>query len=277
VKTYVITGATSGIAKELVSVFSRENGNIIYAGYRNENKLDKNVPENVRYFYIDLADEKSVEEAAKLIKSQVDKIDTLINAAGNVTAGPVEKIDISRLKEQFNINTFSHIKFTQELLEKMEGSKIINISSMAAFGNFPFISPYCASKRALDIFFNALALENHKNLKIVSIKPGVVSTPIWEKSVDTNWKFFAGCEEYAKELQFVKNNALKNTGRGLKTTDISKLVKKIDKMSNPKPSYSVGKDAKLTQILSLFPQKITNKIIKFGMKTRIKSGINIEN
>ena len=42
----------------------------------------------------------------------------------------------------------------------VENGRIINVSSMASFGLFPFISPYCASKRCLDMFFNSFSLDS---------------------------------------------------------------------------------------------------------------------
>lgn len=269
-KTYVITGSTSGIGKAITEDLLKNKNNIIFAGYRNEKKLPANKPENIIYFYIDMTDSNSITEAADFIKSKTNHIDTLINVAGNVTAGPVEKIEVKRLKEQFNVNTFSHLELTQNLIDLLENSKIINISSMASFGNFPFVSPYCASKRALDILFNALGIENHKNLKIISVKPGVIATPIWETSVDANLEYLENCKGYEKELEFVKNNALKNTTKGLPVEKVVNLVKKIDKSKNPKCSYTIGKDAKFAQILSYFPQNFVNKLVKFGLNYRIK-------
>ena len=268
-KTYVITGSTSGIGKAVLEKLSAKKDNLIFAGYRNEKKLPEQIPDNVKYFYIDMTDRDFVIKACENIKSQAKHVDTLINVAGNVVAGPIEKIDTQRLRAQFEVNTFSHIELTQNLMEILDNSKIINISSMSSFGNFPFISPYCASKRALDIFFNALELENHKNIRVISVKPGVIATTIWEKSVNSNLEYLENCDGYEKELEFVKNNALKNTKKGLPVSRVADLILKVDALRNPKSSYTVGKDAKFAQILSLLPQGAVNKIIKFGMKYRM--------
>jgi len=268
-KTYVITGSTSGIGKAVLEKLSEHSENFIFAGYRNDQKLPPEIPANVKYFYIDMTDKKSVINACNSIKEQANHIDTVVNVAGSVVAGPIEKIDTDRLRQQFDVNTFSHIELTQNLMDILINSKIINVSSMSSFGNFPFISPYCASKRALDIFFNALELENHKNIKVVSVKPGVIATLIWEKSVNANLEYLENCEGYEKELDFVKNNALKNTKNGLPVSIVADLIVKIDGLKNPKSSYTVGNDAKFAQVMSLLPQGVINKIIKFGMKYRM--------
>lgn len=266
-KYIVITGATSGLGKELVKVFAKDGDCKIFAGYRNPDLIEPF--DNVEYFYIDMSIRESIARAAEFIKKKTDRVDILVNAAGCVVAGPIEKIDTQRLREQFDVNTFSHIEFVQNLIDVLEGAKIINISSMASFGHFPFISPYCASKRALDIFFNAFALENHKNIKVISIKPGVISTPIWKKSVENNEKLLNNCSGYEKEMAFMKNNALKNTDKGLNVAHTAEFIKRVAYKKNPKPSYTIGKDARIAEILAIFPQSTINMLVRFGLKIRI--------
>lgn len=265
-KTIVITGATSGIGYALAKFFAKENK--VFAGYRNEEKVLMLEEMGVIPFYIDMTNSASIRQAAAFIKSETDNIDTLINVAGCVAAGVTETININKLREQFEVNTFSHLDFTQHLLEHLDGGKIINISSVASFGVFPFISPYCASKRALDILFNALMIETKHNIKVVSIKPGVIATPLWEKSIKINQDSIKNCNGYEKEMDFMVNNAKKNETRGLNVSQVVKLIAKIDKMKNPKPSYTIGVDSKMVEILSHLPLAWINKLVKLGLKMR---------
>ncbi len=269
-KKIVITGATSGIGNGLVKLFSKDN--IVFAGYRNEKYINdlKSISPNVIPFYINFNENESIKSAAEFIKSQTDIINTLINAAGCVVAGIMEKIDVERVKEQFEVNTFSHLDFTQRLMPLIvDGGKIINISSMASFGIFPFVAPYCASKRAMDILFNALMLETHKNIKVVSVKPGVIATPLWSKSVEGNKSSIENCSGYEKEMEYMVSGALKNEKSGLSPQKVIDLIEKIEKTKNPKPSYTVGKDAFAAQLLSKLPFCIQNTIIKYGMKLKM--------
>lgn len=267
-KCIVITGGTSGIGKELVNQFIADDYTV-FCGFRNKEKLEANMSQYVIPFYIDMKNRQSIVDAAEFIKSKTDKVDVLINAAGIVAAGPVELIDTDRLREQFDVNVFSHIEFTQNLVPVLEGGRVVNISSMSSFGNFPFISPYCASKRALDIFFNAFTVENHKNIKVVSIKPGVISTPIWQKSVESNEEQIKNCGDYVKEMEFLKDNALKNTDKGLDVVKAAEFIKKIALKKNAKTSYTLGKDAKFAQIMSYFPQDMINFLVKVILRYRV--------
>ena len=257
-KTYVITGATSGIGKAVAERLA--NDNIVFAGYRSEVKGKEigEISSNIYPFYVDY------------IKSKCEKIDTLINAAGCVVAGPIEKINIDEIRHQFNVNVFGHIEMSQNLADYLNNGRIINISSMASFGVFPFIAPYCASKKALDMFFNSFLIENKRNIKVISIKPGVITTPLWEKSVETNSKYLENCAGYEKEMEFMIKNARRNETHGLGVNDVVETILKADFSQNPKLSYLVGKDAICANILTKLPQCLQNRLIKLGLKLRMK-------
>lgn len=268
-KTIVLTGATSGIGNALVKYFAQNNN--VFAGYRNEDHVKKLEDLGAIPFYIDMTNSASIRQASAFIKSQTDKIDTLINVAGCVVAGVIENLEIDRIRHQFEVNTFSHLDFTQNLLDLLEGGKIINISSMASFGVFPFVGPYCASKRALDILFNSFANETKRNVKVVSIKPGVIATPLWEKSININEKSINNCEGYENEMKFMVKNARKNQEKGLDVNEVVKLIAKVEAMNNPKPSYTIGTDAKAAEIISHLPQGMINKLVKFNLNRRVNS------
>lgn len=269
-KTYVITGSTSGIGRALLKELAKDN--VVFAGYRNkvhENEL-KAISANVYPFYIDYSKPETIKLAADYLISKCTKIDTLVNIAGCVVAGPIEKIEPSELRRQFDVNVFGHIEFTQRLMDILENGKIINISSMSSFGIFPFISPYCASKRCLDMFFNSLLIENKKNIKVVSIKPGVISTPLWGKSVSENSKYFDNCKGYEKEMRFMITNAQKNEKKGLPVEKVVNVILKADRAKNPKLSYTVGRDAFVASLVAKLPQTCQNRLVEWGMKARIK-------
>ncbi len=276
-KNIVITGATSGIGKALCEKFAQEN--TVFAGYRNEKLVPdlKAISHNVIPFYIDFKHVDSVAFAANFIKVKTEHVDTLINAAGCVVAGAIENIDIKRIREQFEVNTFGHLDFTQRLLPLLDNSKIINISSKSSFGIFPFVSPYCASKRALDIMFNALLLETHKNIKVISVKPGVIATPLWGKSIDDNKDSIESAKGFEVELDYIIENARKNETYGLDVMEVVRVIEEIEKNPNPKSTYTVGWDAKLAECVSKLPQDWVNKIIKKGMEVRFKNAAKIKN
>lgn len=270
-KVYVITGSTSGIGYEAVKEFSKNA--IVFAGYRNSELLERitSLGENVIPFYIDMTNDSSIVEAANFIASKTNHVDTLLNIAGCVVAGAMENLDVNKLRKQFDVNTFSHIEFTQQLLNKnlLEDSRIINISSMASFAVFPYVAPYCASKRALDILFNLMQVEYGNKIKVISIKPGVIATPLWDKSVEGNKETLLNDKKYEKAYNYLKNNAHSNGKNGLNVRKVIKVLKKADSAKCPKTSYLVGKDAFVASLFSKLPQGLVNRILQIGIKLKI--------
>ena len=270
-KVYVITGATSGIGKALLKTFCKSN--TVFAGYRNEKYAEELERIGAIPFYIDMERKEAIAHACAFIKTKTDKIDTLINVAGCVVAGVMENIPVDNIRKQFEVNTFSHLDFTQKLLPLLKDGKVINISSMSSFGIFPFIAPYCASKRALDILFNSLMVETKKNIKVISIKPGVIATPLWERSVNENFERLKDDSAYGKEMKFLKENALKNGIKGLNVKKVVEVIKKVDELKNPKSSYLVGKDAVMASIFFHLPVDMLNFLTKQLMKIRVNTNI----
>lgn len=273
-KIYVITGAASGIGRALVEYFSKDNK--VFAGYRREGgdvEL-KAISPNVVPFRIDLCDDGLINTALEFIRANTEKVDVLINVAGCVVAGAMEGISVNELRRQFNTNTFGHVAVAQGLLDLLDGGRIINISSMASYGIFPFIAPYCASKRALDILFNSLLLETKRDIKIVSIKPGVIATPLWNKSIAQNTKSIEACKGYEAEMAYMIKNADKNEKHGAPVEEVVKVVTLAATVKNPKLTYTVGKDAFAARIVSKLPQVLINKIIKFKVNKLGNGGNN---
>lgn len=261
-KVYVITGAASGIGKALVENLAPDNK--VFAGYRREGGAEElsKISSNVIPFKINMCDDVSIETAVKFIKAHTDKVDTLINVAGCVVAGAMEGIPVAELRRQFDTNVFGHVAITQGLLDPLEGGRVINISSMSSYGIFPFIAPYCASKRALDILFNSFLLETKRNIKVVSIKPGVIATPLWNKSIEQNSKSIGACKGFEAEMTYMIKNADKNEKNGAPVEKVVATVLKADRAKNPKLTYTVGKDALAARLVSKLPQSVINKIIK---------------
>lgn len=277
-KYVLVTGASSGLGKATAEKLAKE-GCKVFAGVRKQQDKEalEALSSNITAIFLEVTSDESVNCAFETIKNVTENLYALVNNAGIATGGPIEFAPVEMLKRQFDVNVFGAIRVTQKFLPLMNGDdeRIVNISSMASYGIFPFVSPYCASKRALDIFFNSLLLENkNPNLKVISIKPGVVATPIWNKSVDGIEECFGELsetvyEKYGKDLQFVAQHARENEHKGLKAEDIANLVWKVLSVKNPKLSYNIGKDSYFARIFSLLPLGVTNFLIKKSMKKKV--------
>ncbi len=271
-KTIFITGASSGIGRDIAYSLAKL-GYKVFAGVRR--KVDKQELEglnsNITGVYIDVTNSASIEKAFWFVMKNADKIDVLINNAGIVCAGPVECLPVAKIKEQFEVNTFGPVMVTQRFVPLLHGSKVINISSMAASGIFPYISMYCASKRAMDIIFNSFSLENKDNIKVISVKPASIKTPIWNKSVGKARETFSDIsdvnkQKYGKVLLSLEKNALNNNTNGIEARKVTNTIIRIIKSNNPKTSYNVGFAACIADIFSKLPQGFVNEIVKLKLK-----------
>lgn len=277
-KNVLITGTSTGIGR-CTAILLAENGFKVYAGVRTEKDFASlaSENENIKPIYIDVLDKASISKAVQLLKEDAVELTAIINNAGAVVAQPIECINIDDLKYQFELNTVAPVAIAQAFLPLMKSGKIINLSSMASTGMFPYISPYCASKRALDILFNSLSIEmKNKNIQVVSIKPGVIRTPIWNKSIATNRSQLEKLpdnfkEKYGKDLIFLAKNAEKNNYKSILPEKVAERVLKVVISKKPKSSYCVGIDSLAACFISkLLPQDILNKIIKYKLNQKLK-------
>jgi short-subunit dehydrogenase len=277
-KTILITGASSGIGKETAILFAQRGYKVFACVRKKSDKFRLEAShKNICGVFLDITNPKGLDKTFWYVMSKTSKLDAIINCAGIAVAGPMEGISIKRIKEQFEVNTFGTMSVIQKFLPLIYEGKIIYISSMAASGIFPFLSPYCASKKATDIMMNSLSneLKNDK-IKFISIKPGCIRTPFWNKSVKNNIPFFELSKDslkqkYRKEMKFLEENAYKNNERGSFPIDVAKTILKAVEVKNPKLSYTVGIDAFFTMFFAkIASQKFINDCVKYFMKLRIK-------
>ena len=230
-KNILITGASSGIG-HCVAIFLAQLGFKVFASVRKQEDFDTLNLEhnNISPIILDVLDKKSLDMAYDELKQKNVELSAIINNAGAVVAQPIECINIEDLKYQFELNTIAPVAVTQTFLPLMKKGRIINISSMASTGIFPYIAPYCASKRALDILFNSLSIEmKNKDIEIISIKPGSIRTPIWNKSIEKNKSQLEKLpnkfkNKYEKDLIFLAKNADKNNYKAILPEEVAKVI-----------------------------------------------------
>lgn len=184
-KTVLITGATSGIGYEFSKIFMENNYDVILVG-RNLEKLreleDFSKKKYVRaYIYkFDLSLSENIDLLYKKIKTEVGKVDILINNAGIGFNGEFNEIDWQKQLDIINVNIISLTKLTKLILKDMineKEGKILNVSSTGAYQPGPLISVYYASKAYVLSFSQALREEvKGKGINVVTLCPGATKT-----------------------------------------------------------------------------------------------------
>lgn len=185
-KTVLITGASSGIGRELALIAARSCDHLILAA-RNRNRLqeladriESDTSCQVLVIKIDL----SLPDAAEVIYSQVRTagliVDTLINNAGAGQAGPYLQQTAASDQEmiQLNITALTDLcrLFGRDMAARGCG-RILNVASTGAYQPGPYIAVYYACKAYVHSFSLALANEwQSQGVQISVLYPGATAT-----------------------------------------------------------------------------------------------------
>lgn len=191
-KVIVITGASSGIGRSCALEFAKKGAIVVLAARRiNELKIiEEHIKELGGNAFSVKTDVRNIESCKNLIDTTVkefERIDVLVNNAGISMRATFEDLDLSVIKEVMDTNYFGSVyctKFALPYLLKQNGT-VIGISSISGLTPLPGRTGYCASKYAMDGFFNTLRLENiKKGLNILLVHPGFTSSNIRKSALN---------------------------------------------------------------------------------------------
>lgn len=174
----LITGATKGIGKTIASMLDGE----IFAAARNENLLK----DYKNYCVCNLATIEGIEKLGEYI--QDNKIDILINNAGEYIYSPIEKAGISDIEHITRLNFEAPLYLISQAVPYMKTQRfgrIINIGSISGIMGEANASLYSATKSGLIGATKALALELAEyGITVNTINPGWVETELGNSSAE---------------------------------------------------------------------------------------------
>lgn len=222
----LITGASSGIGKDMARILSHKGYELILVA-RSEEKLKalkKGLKTKIEIIPLDLSKEEACFELYEKVKKE--NIDVLINNAG---FGLFGKFTETSLEEELNMIDLNikavHILtklFLKDFKERNSGS-ILNVASSAAFSPGPLLATYYATKayvlRLTEAIYEELRRENSE-VYIGALCPGPVDTGFNERA---NVKFslkglnsfevaaYAIAEMEKKKLVIVPGKVMKAT------------------------------------------------------------------
>ena len=211
-KRILITGASSGIGKELArNLANRSEKLFLLARSLNKlNLLKKELEEKysslecicIKY---DLTDINNLENI--IINCDIDLI---INCAGFGKITDFSKLSDKEDLDTINVNFISPLiltkKFSEKFLQKGEGI-ILNICSTAALYQHPYMAIYSSTKSALLHYSLALDEElsyKNKNVRVLSVCPGPTASNFFDKDIQEKFgssqKFMMSSEDVAKRI-----------------------------------------------------------------------------
>lgn len=144
-------------------------------------------PASVKVIQCDLSDpDIRFHSLIKGILGKDQKIDGAVFSAGVQKIQPFSTLSSRDFQEIFQVNFFSTVALLRAILDRRvfskDGGAVTIISSISSKKGEPGLSAYAASKAALDSIVRNLALEYaQRNIRINSVCPGLVRTPLLEK------------------------------------------------------------------------------------------------
>lgn len=190
----LVTGAGSGFGL-LTTILLADKGWTVYAGLRdigrqeelNREARNSGVESSVIPIQLDVTDEAQIAEAVRTIEANHGRLDALVNNAGFAAGGFIEEVPIEVWRQQFETNVFGLVAVTRAALPLMRArlsGRIVLVSSVSGRIGFPALSPYVASKHAVEGFGESLRLEMAAfGIGVSLIEAGPYRTPIWRKSI----------------------------------------------------------------------------------------------
>jgi len=263
-KVFVVTGAGSGIGREITKAIINKGGKVAGVDLRKDGleELKKELGdqgESLSIYEVSVADKKAVEALPKEIIKDQGHVDGLVNNAGIIQPFVrVNDLDYEAIDRVMGVNFFGTLfmikAFLPELLKRPEGH-IVNVSSMGGFLPVPGQSVYGASKAAVKLLSEGLSSELiDTNVGVTVVFPGATSTNITKNSGVKS----PMSEEDAKKAKIPTQSP----------ADVAKLV--VRSIENNQLRVYAGKDSKfMNKLYRLSPSYATNLIAK-QMKSLLK-------
>lgn len=185
VPTALITGASSGIGRELARCFARDRRDVVLVA-RSEDKLEELAVElqqahgvTARVLPSDLSREEAPREIFERLESEGVAIEYLVNNAGFGSYGPFAETGWDRESQMIRVNVAALTHLTKLFLPPMlrrRSGKILNVASTAAFQPGPLMAVYFATKAYVLSFSEAVAAEARgSGVTVTALCPG----PTW--------------------------------------------------------------------------------------------------
>ena len=270
-KTVMITGASSGIGRACALRMDRA-GWKVFATVRKEAdaiRLENEASTRLHTILLDVTDPDQIAEAARTVGESVggNGLHGLVNNAGIAVGGLVEYLDPAELRRVLETNTIAPLSVTKPLIPLLRRAKgrIVMISSIAGFSSTPLLSPYSASKFALEALTDGLRLElNPWGIEVVSVQPGAIKTEIWQKArsyVEGELRKYPpeAFEKYGPLLKRISESL--ERPRGVDAEEVARIVDMILTVSRPKARYLVGRDAVIRNWIERLPTSLRDRVI----------------
>ena len=178
-KNILLIGGSTGIGYELSQKLKKDNN--LFISTRDEGKF--NDP-NIKTHELDLDKEFETDWLP-------DQLDGFVYLPGTINLRPFKGLKPSVFLDDFNINVMGCVKILQKVLTKIQAAEnpsIVMFSTVAVKIGMPFHSSVSSSKGAIEGLTRSLAAEFAPKIRVNSIAPSILDTPLAEKFLNSETK-----------------------------------------------------------------------------------------
>ncbi len=270
-KVAVVTGCSSGFGL-LGAVELARSGYEVVATMRDTSRqadllqaaAEAGVRGRITVMELDVTDHAQLDEVVHEVLARFERIDVLVNNAGFALGGFADEVPLSKWREQFETNVFGLIAMTQAVIPTMRSNRrgrIIQLGSISGLVGFPGLSPYNASKHAVEGFSEALRHELRPHDVYVSIvEPGSYQTSIWEKGLSEMSS--AAESAQADRLQALRTQVEATAASAGDPHEVARLIARIAEQPKPRLRYPIGKGIHATLFAKrMLPWRIWERLV----------------
>jgi len=187
-KVVLITGASSGIGREIAKLYLQKGYFLILSGRNNDGFEYVNGNKNVDVVLGDITQSETRKKIADLVINKYKQLDILINNAGITYIQPFEENTEEQLESIYSTNLKAPILLTHDVYKTMKAQKsgtIVFINSAAGKQGYPNHTMYSTMKFGLNGFSQSLRQEAKKyGIRVLSVHPGGVNTDLYNDLKD---------------------------------------------------------------------------------------------
>jgi 3-hydroxybutyrate dehydrogenase len=193
-KTAIVTGATSGIGREIARALARAGCAVMINGLGNAADIEKmrsameqETGSKIGYHGADMTKPDQIADLVATTNASFGNVDIVVNDAGVQHVAPIDEFPPEKWDMIIAVNLTSAFHTTRLCLPYMKSAgwgRIINIASAHALVASPYKSAYVAAKHGLAGMTKSVALEvAEKNITVNAICPGYVRTPLVDNQI----------------------------------------------------------------------------------------------
>jgi NAD(P)-dependent dehydrogenase (short-subunit alcohol dehydrogenase family) len=203
-KVIVLTGATRGLGRALVSHFVQAGHVVAGCGRSAEQvaALRTEFPSPNTFAAIDVTNASALEAWASEVLAQLGPPDLLINNAAVMNRlAPLWKIPAAEFDHLIDVNVKGVANSIRAFVPAMvarEAGVVVNLSSGWGRSTAPEVAPYCASKYAVEGMTLSLAQELPKGMAAVALNPGVIDTEMLRGAWGEDAAAYPSADQWAK-------------------------------------------------------------------------------